>query len=65
MKTQIQQNSSSLDITAIKAVASITNAPFKTAFMATLGVGAAQLVMTFAFFGGLATIGTVLYLIAR
>lgn len=54
-----------VEITAIKALAVASKTPFKTAFKATLGVAAAQLVITVVFFGGLAAVGTLIYFIAR
>lgn len=44
---------------AIAAAASLTDKPFKVAFMATLGVGMAQLLMLIVFFGG---VGTLIFL---
>lgn len=54
-----------LQTAAITAIAAASKTPFKTAFMATLGVGMAQVVMLLGFFGGIAALGTITYFIVR
>lgn len=53
------------ELMAIKAIAVASKTPFRTAFKATLGIAAAQLVITVVFFGGLIVLGTTCYLLAR
>lgn len=53
------------ELTAIKAVAAASRTPFRTAFKATLGVAAAQLVIIVMFFGTLIVGATAIYLFAR
>lgn len=51
-----------VEIAAIKAFAATTKTPFKTAFAATMGVAAAQLLIIFGFFTGLTLLVTLIYL---
>lgn len=58
MNNNNQQNATA---TAIASLAAATKTPFKTAFLAMLGVAAAQLFM---FLGALVVIGGVIYIIS-
>lgn len=51
---------------ATSALAAASKTPFKTAFLITLGIGAAHVVMALLFFGGAAAvITTLIYAITR
>lgn len=53
------------ELNAIKALASATSTPFKTAFKATLGIAAAQAVLTAAFVASVTIVVAGLYFIFR
>lgn len=54
-----------LELAAVKTIATASKTPFKTAFLATMGIAAAQIVVTFLFFGGLGVIGTLIYFVTK
>lgn len=60
-----QQRNNDIELNAVKAIASASQTPFKTAFKVTMGIAVAQLAITAIFFGALIVIGTSIYLLAR
>lgn len=65
MRNNSQDLQDQVELTAIKAFAATTKTPFMTAFKATLGVAAAQLLISVVVFGSLAAAGTLIYFILR
>jgi hypothetical protein len=61
MKTE----NNDLETTAIKAFAATTKTPFKVAFMATLGVAAAQFLLLVLGLASLAALGLIAYVAVK
>jgi hypothetical protein len=53
----MENREDNLESTAVKTVAAVSKTPFRTAFMATLGVAAAQALVFFGFVASLIAIG--------
>ena len=61
----MENKNNEAELNAIRALAATTKTPFRTAFKATLGVAAAQIVVATVFFCGVATVATVVYFLSR